>query len=222
MFFTRDGNAANTTISYYDKGAALGLLLDLAIRHESKNARSLDDVMRTLYRTYYKEKKRGFTDEEFREACERTAGVGLGEIFEYAATAKDIDYAKYFGYAGLDIDTRPAKLPGAWFGAETRDVDGKLVVISVEGGSPAAGAGLSARDEIIALDGTRVAPGALRSSLDGKNPGQKVRVLLSRRTGMREIEVTLGTKTERGFAITAKPAPTALQSAIMKDWLADS
>lgn len=29
-FFTRSPNLATTTISYYDKGAALGLLLDLA------------------------------------------------------------------------------------------------------------------------------------------------------------------------------------------------
>ena len=47
-------------ISYYDKGSALGALLDIAIRHETNNKRSLDDVMRTLYNTYYKQKKRGF------------------------------------------------------------------------------------------------------------------------------------------------------------------
>lgn len=134
---------------------------------------------------------------------------------------KEIDYAKYLGYAGLEIDVRPAELPGAWFGAETRDQDGKVVVTSVEGRSPAAGAGLSARDEIIALDGTRVAPGTPLRVLDGKKPGQSVRVLLSRRTGVREIEVTLGSKPERSFAITPKPEPTALQPAIMKDWLSD-
>ncbi len=37
------------TISYYDKGAVLALLLDLRIRHETGNARSLDTVMRALY-----------------------------------------------------------------------------------------------------------------------------------------------------------------------------
>ena len=34
--------ADNTTISYYDKGAALALLLDFKIRHESGNRRTLD------------------------------------------------------------------------------------------------------------------------------------------------------------------------------------
>ncbi|GAI19018.1 unnamed protein product, partial [marine sediment metagenome] len=64
---------ADATISYYDKGAALGMLLDLKIRHETKPQKSLDDVMRILYQKYYKEKKRGFTDEEFRDVCESVA-----------------------------------------------------------------------------------------------------------------------------------------------------
>jgi predicted metalloprotease with PDZ domain len=63
------------TISYYEKGPVLGLLLDFKIRHETQNRKSFDTVMRTLYQHYYKEKKRGWTDEEFRAVCERVAGV---------------------------------------------------------------------------------------------------------------------------------------------------
>ena len=43
------GNDRNTTISYYNNGAMLGAMLDLAIRNESGNRKSLDDVMRALY-----------------------------------------------------------------------------------------------------------------------------------------------------------------------------
>ena len=110
QFFNRNENAANTTISYYDKGCALGVLLDLKIRNETKNKKSLDDVMRALYKDFYQDKKRGFTDLEFRQACEKIAGTPLDEIFSYASTVKDIDYQKYFAYAGLQIDLNP--LPG--------------------------------------------------------------------------------------------------------------
>jgi predicted metalloprotease with PDZ domain len=103
-FLRRDGDLRNATISYYDKGAALSLLLDLKIRHETRGRRSLDDVMRTLYQQYYKQKQRGFTDEEFRHVCESTAGCPLPEIFDiYAATTQDVDYRKYLAYAGLDL-----------------------------------------------------------------------------------------------------------------------
>ena len=81
------------------------MLLDLKIRHETGNKKSLDDVMKSLYKKYYKELKRGFTDEEFKQACEEIAGAGLSEFFEYVYTTKAIDYAKYLGYAGLEIET---------------------------------------------------------------------------------------------------------------------
>ncbi len=221
QFFTRNEDAADTTISYYDTGAGLGALLDLAIRDATAGARSLDDVMRTLYRVYYKELGRGFTEAEFRAACERTAGRPLGEIFEYARTVEAIDYPRYFAYAGLDIDVSPSQLAGAWLGAELDDKGGTPVVTAVEGESPAARAGLSARDEILALDGVRLGPGALRATLAAKRPGDRVRVLVSRRTGVREVEVALDAKSERSFRITLRPECTPRQAAVLKGWLGE-
>jgi len=98
------GGSKDSTISYYQKGPAIGLLLDLAIRHHTNNKRSLDDVMRTLYEVYYQKKKRGFTGAEFRQTCETVAGVTLPEIFDYIYTVKEPDYAKYLAYGGLGID----------------------------------------------------------------------------------------------------------------------
>ena len=99
------GGSPEKTISYYDKGAVIGFLLDLKIRHETKGAKSLDDVMRTLYREYFKEKNRGFTDQEFQQVCELVAGGSLDEVFEYAYTIKPVDYSKYLGYAGLELQS---------------------------------------------------------------------------------------------------------------------
>ncbi len=80
----------------------MGLFLDLAIRNATKNSKSLDDVMRYVYWKYYKA-GRGFSDAEFQQACEETAGVPLTEVFEYVNTTKDLDYAKYLGYGGLKL-----------------------------------------------------------------------------------------------------------------------
>jgi predicted metalloprotease with PDZ domain len=220
QFFSRGPNAANTTISYYDKGAALGMLLDLKIRNETNNRRALDDVMRTLYQQFYKEKKRGFTDREFREACENAAGGPLSEIFDvYAATVKDIDYPRYLAYAGLDIDIQSRDLPGVSFGAITQDQGGSLAISSVEWDSPAWRAGLSAQDEILALDGVRVTSRTLGETLNARKPGDTVRVLVSRRNAIREFDVVLGKKTERSFRIRPLPNPTPLQTAILEGWL---
>jgi predicted metalloprotease with PDZ domain len=219
-FFSRDENSANTTISYYDKGAALGLLLDLKIRHETKNQKSLDDVMRTLYWKYYKEKNRGFTDQEFREVCESTARCPLPEIFDvYVSTTNEIDYPRYFAYAGLEIDVTPRELPGVFFGADTRSQDGSLVVSSVERDSPAQKGGISAQDEILALDGVRVTSRTMDRILDSKKPGDMVRILLSRRHIICEVEVILGKKAECRFNIQKIKNPDRHQSDILEDWL---
>lgn len=111
-FFSRSENSQNTTISYYDKGCGLGLLLDLKIRHSTGNRRSLEDVMRALYYDYHKGLGRGFTDDEFRSVCERVAGRELGELFEWASSTKRPDYDRYLDYAGLYLREVAPSAPG--------------------------------------------------------------------------------------------------------------
>ncbi|MDF2190473.1 hypothetical protein [Paraflavitalea sp. CAU 1676] len=102
--FGRKDDKVNKTISYYDKGPAVGLLFDFAIRHHTQNKKSLDDVMRTLYRKYYQQQKRGFTEQELKDAITEAAGAPLNELFDYIYTTKELDYNKYLSYAGLTID----------------------------------------------------------------------------------------------------------------------
>jgi predicted metalloprotease with PDZ domain len=216
QFFSRNPNSPNTTISYYDKGAALGLLLDFKIRFETKNKKSLDDVMRTLYHKYYKDEKRGFTDKEFRDACEATAGSSLEEIFEYAATTKEIDYAKYFALAGLEIDTKPNEVPGVYFGATVRDQNGSFTVASIEWNSPAYNSTLSFQDEVIAAGDIRVNSRNFNETISSYKPGEKIKLLIARNGKLENIEVTLGRKTEKSFRIKPVENPTPLQDSILK------
>jgi predicted metalloprotease with PDZ domain len=102
--FGKQGEAAGKSISYYDKGPAVGLILDFAIRHATENKKSLDGVMRLLYWQYYKKLGRGFTDAEFQQACETVAGISLTPVFEYVYTTKELDYNTYLAYAGLRMD----------------------------------------------------------------------------------------------------------------------
>jgi predicted metalloprotease with PDZ domain len=233
----RGENSANTTISYYNKGDAIGALLDFKIRSETKNQKSLDDVMRTLYKEYFQEKKRGFTDAEFREVCERIAGVPLPEIFDvYVATTKEVDYSKYFGLAGLKIDTELRAQPGAFLGAEFGGPGGvgpapgagggrgatnsnSHVISRIEYDSPAERAGLSAQDEILAIDGSPLGTRSVNEVLRTRKPGDRIRVLIAHHGEIKEVEVVLGTKTQRSFKIQPVENPTALQSAVLKDWL---
>jgi len=212
-----DENAQNTTISYYAKGGALGPLLDLRIRHETQNRKSLDDVMRTLYSEFFQEKKRGFTDAEFREVCERIAGSSLAEFFDdYVYSTKEVDWAKYFAYAGLTLDRDPHPGPGAYLGV---DVGNNQTVTRIEWGSPAQESGLSAQDQILAIDRVPVAIRKLDDFLKTRQPGEALALLVVRDSMVKELRVTLGQKAERTFKTSLVENPSALETAILKAWL---
>ena len=215
---TGDENAVNTTISYYSKGGALGPVLDIKIRNETNNQKSLDTVMQTLYKEFYQEKKRGFTDEEFREVCERTAGASLAEFFDgYIYSTKEVDFAKYFAYAGLKVDTELRGRPGAYLGADM--ANNGTVISRVEVDSPARASGLSAQDQILGVDGSPLGNRKIDDILKTKKPGDTIKLLLTGANRFKEITVTLGTKMERSFKLAPIDNPTPLQAAILKDWL---
>lgn len=88
------------TVSYYDKGQVLGLLLDAKIRRATNGRRSFDDVMRQAYRQYGG--ARGYTADQFRAVAERIAGVDLRPWFAGAvAGTADLDYTDLLEWYGL-------------------------------------------------------------------------------------------------------------------------
>jgi predicted metalloprotease with PDZ domain len=217
-FGGRAKGGISKSISYYSKGAVLGLLLDFAIRHETENKKSLDTVMQELYRKHYQELKRGWTDEEFRAVCESVAGVPLQEYFNYASTTNAIDYGKYLGYAGLELE-KPAELPDSYLGAVVEDMNGRLVISAVENNSPANQVGLAANDEIKSVDGAKVDASALITLITSKKPGDRLRLAIDRAGRDLSVEVSLGHKLRQSFKIIPIANPNALQSAILKDWM---
>jgi predicted metalloprotease with PDZ domain len=101
-----EGPFGGDGISYYDKGPLIALLFDLQIRQATHNKKSLDDVMRGLYKKYYQQLQRGYTESEFQQMCEGVAGIKLDELFQYVSTTKEVDYNKYLQYAGLSLDMK--------------------------------------------------------------------------------------------------------------------
>lgn len=102
-FLSPNANEEDVRINYYFKGPWVGWFLDLAIQHESKGRKSLDNVMHFLYDEYYLKQKRGFTEDEFWAACEKMAGAPLPDIKKMANTTDDIDFDKYLSMAGCKL-----------------------------------------------------------------------------------------------------------------------
>jgi predicted metalloprotease with PDZ domain len=218
-----DENTVNSTISYYLKGGMVALLADLEIRTRTLGARSLDDVMRLLWRRFGQEGA-GFPDAEVQALFEEAAGVPLGDFFEAHVRGRDdVDAAPLFATVGLRVEAswaeeHPAGGTPAWLGVNTRDDHGALMVTAQLSGGPAEASGLYAGDEIVAIDGFRVGPGTLKERLATRRPHERVPFTVFRRDELRSVEVTLAERPKDSFEVSPVEAPTDAQRAAFLAW----
>ncbi|NSW95697.1 MAG: PDZ domain-containing protein, partial [Bacteroidales bacterium] len=155
-----------------------------------------------------------------REVCEKTAGVGLDEIFDvYINTTGEIDYNKYLGYAGLYIENGLMHPTGGWLGITTNENNGILAVTSVERDSPAYIAGLSARDIITEINGEKASSQKLNDVLKSLNPGEKIRITATHRNITNVFEVESGRNPLRSFEIKPLSDPDQAQKNLLNSWL---
>jgi len=230
-YYRRNENSPNRDISYYDKGKLLGMLFDLEIRNSSENKKTLDDVMRRLYSEYYKKKKRGFSEAEFKKELERAAGKDFSDFFaKYVHGTEEVNYGKYLSYAGLEIEKLEAPSLSenrAYLGIRTSEASGKLKITQVKRDSPAWNYGLNVNDEIVAVDGLRVNSAGYTKSISMLKPGDKVVITISRDDWLRELDVVIGESTDKSYYIFQTDKPSDLQKTVyesyfMTEWGEDS
>ncbi len=144
-----DYNAPDRSISYYNKGQIVGLLLDLAIRDATDNHKSLDDVLRAMNTAYAKAGK--FYDDSagVRRTVEEVSGKSFEDFFRrFVSGADEIPYDEFLSAAGWQLKVEGSQTAdlGFWPGADS----GKGIGVSeVEPGSAAEAAGLRDGDFIV-------------------------------------------------------------------------
>jgi predicted metalloprotease with PDZ domain len=226
-----DENSINSSISYYDKGELLGLLLDLDIRRRTHGAKSLDDVMRYLYNEFYK-KGRNYTPQDFQKGCELIAGASLDEFFSRYVRGRDeleFVYNEMLAAVGLRLQAGgfgahqyDGPIPfKAFLGADLEDKpDGDRIVIKgVRAGSPAYEQGLNARDQIVALDGARVTKETFEARLKEKKPGDTIHMTVFRFDDLRTFDIRLGADSGVPFRIVPLAEASDEQKRIYQAWL---
>lgn len=103
-------------VTYYYKGEALALLLDLELRARTGNRRSLDDVLRLLRdRTWnapsasYYLQGRGYTEADVERAVSDVAGSDFHPWFErYVGGTEPLPWRETLALAGLTLERRDA------------------------------------------------------------------------------------------------------------------
>jgi predicted metalloprotease with PDZ domain len=148
------------SISYYDQGQQLGLLLDIAIRDSTDNRRSWDDVFRYLFAHYAGE--RGFTSEDLLHAVNEVSGSDFQDFFrKYVSGTVEIPWNAFLERMGWHVEFRDSTAPvdrrvsflppGRGRGA-VGPAESWRVVVSP--GSAFQAAGLRTGDTVLAVNGS--------------------------------------------------------------------
>lgn len=212
-----DENSVNTTISYYNKGALIGMLIDLKTLQATKGTKRLDDIMKAMYDEYYTKLDRGFTDAEFKNMAEKIAGVSMDDIYEYVNEAKPIDYNFYLKNAGMELIDQLEGYSIPDFGVSLSSNR----VTTVSRGSGAWDAGINVRDELIAINGYRLDESGreLERILTSAKVGDQLEVLVSRDGIIKTIEVSLPASKKGDYLVRSVDKPTVQQLEIRNIWL---
>ena len=226
-------NWPNTFISYYVYGAALGVGLDFSIREKTGNARSLDDVMRALWKAHGKVGGRevGYVDAPYTADDVRNT---IAEVAGDPAFAADLmrrfvqghevmDYSRLLTQAGLAVRSR---FPGrASLGLLQTDQSSGGLRISgpTRIGSAAYRAGLDVDDEFRGINGQNIGTAEqLEAALKKVKPGDRVTVSYLRR-GQPVIADVVVDEDPRIDIVTVESAGgtlTPAQRAFRASWLA--
>jgi len=216
-YYRADENTPNSTVSYYTKGSLVALRLDLALRAGGKA--TLDDVMRALWRDA---PGGGVTEELILKTVSRLGGKALAaELRGWVHERGELDVLPALARVGVEPEVEALTL-ATELGIRVSEgpVTGVQVKAVLAGGAGAA-AGLSAGDEILAVDGWRVR--RLDDALAWVRTGAAFELLVVRQQRVRTLAVAdrlaerRDAAASRGLKLSA--APNASTLARRNGWL---
>lgn len=223
-YYRQDENAPNSVVSYYQKGALVAAAIDLTLRGRSSGRRSLDDVMRLLWRRYRKAGAAytGVLEEELPEAVEEATGIDLTRLIRgWTEGTRDVDFAALFAPFGIVVERGLAldEPHFAMMGLKTRRDGADCRIVNVFDGGPAQAAGLSGGDVIVAMGGLRVRASNLDALLSRYAAGDAVEVTAFRRDELQQHVVTLARQPPPKYVLKVDAAATKTAARLRKQWL---
>jgi predicted metalloprotease with PDZ domain len=213
-FYKQDENAANAIVSYYAKGCLIAACIDLKMRELTDGQKSLDDVMRRLWQDY-REQGKGVEPDGIQKLVSQLTGIDLESFLdELIYGTSELPLPELLASVGIEVVQRVAKnaqdkggkdiegeLPGVDFGVILKDGEAGLVIQRVVEAGAAQSGGLSAGDQIIAVDGLRLNLGQLEKKILRTNAGDVWQVHVFRRDELYRFDIVLQAAAETTFVL---------------------
>lgn len=193
-----NANTLNSTISYYNKGALIGFVLDAYLRKQSKGRHDLDEVMRKMFALY---SEKPYNSDDFQRVVTDVGGQEAGEFIQSLLNSTgELDIDAALSWYGLELFRSPKNVIGdvnasplkSGFGAVWDKDKPGMVVKTVLSGSAGSAAGLIPQDEVLAIGNERLRVDNQAALMDSYRPGEETTLLVSRRGRIMSLDITLG------------------------------
>jgi len=208
------------SISYYNKGDLLGVMLDLAMRSASNDQASLRDLFRWMNDHYAKEGKFFADSAAIEEAAESLSHADLRDFFQkYVSGVDEVPWDSFFAPVSLHVIKSEVTLPDPGFEA-VQKFDQPPTVVQVSARTEAERAGLQPRDEILQIN-EKSAGRNFEKEIRTLGPGAELRLRIRRDGAERQLDWKLGSRNETVFQLQDLPGITAQQRARRAAWLFD-
>jgi len=223
----QETNFANATISYYNKGALLGMLLDLETRSRTQGRKSLLDVVHLMYHRFYEAPAttyygpgRGYEEADILEALHEVTGSDFAPFFErYVRGTEALPYDATLKLAGLELRAQAGADAAPSLGVLVQPDNQGARIFAVVPGGAADRAGLSRDDLLIDVDDQPLATEDLSVRLKPYPVGAKVPMTVQRHGRREAVTVTLDPPIRNQYSIAPLQSATPEQAAIRDGWL---
>jgi predicted metalloprotease with PDZ domain len=213
-----DANSRNAQVSYYLKGELVSWVLDLQIRAQHQNRRSLDDVMRQLWKQFGQPEV-GFTRAQLKEIFESVAGLDLTDFWSrYIDGTAELPFDEALAPFGLTLTAEETNV-APYLGLTAKAEQGAVMVKFVEADSPAQQAGIEPGDELLAINHFRVTADPLNDRLQQYQPKETLSITVFHQDVLRDYAVTLGEPLPSRWTLQPMAQPTVAQQKLLQGWL---
>jgi predicted metalloprotease with PDZ domain len=229
-YYRQDENSPNSIVSYYAKGALVALALDLTIRTGSGGKHSLDDLMRLMWQRFGKHfygadgrvspAAQGVAEDDMPELIREATGLELSaQLRQWVDGTAELPLARLLDSVGVSLTMRRADHAGAALGIRASEAGSRVKINTVYSDSPAQRAGVSAGDELVAIDGLRADLATLKSAVTRKRRGARLELHAFRRDELIRFELEIGEAAESEAKLVLSPAARAGASKLRTGWL---
>jgi predicted metalloprotease with PDZ domain len=184
-----DANSANSSVSYYLKG---GLVFSVLHQLMIEKGHSIDTFVEALWKRYLANPEIGVDRAEVFSMIHELVGAHGLELFEsMVTTTEELPLEETWKKMGVDFeyDQQPHK---GHLGVRWSPSGERVMIDVVELDGPAYKSGLSAQDELLAVDGWRITRATLADFELALKPQKSYLFFVARSGRLLEIEVKTG------------------------------